>query len=345
MGKQYNQLNQASRDRLAALKLAGHSNRAIGEVLGIHHTTIGRELRRNRYGSDGRTPPDKLGSYSPTTAEHKAYARRKYAKYQGKKIHGNHKLQSFIIGNAKRQWNPDEMAGYMKKNYDRLGFYASKTTIYDWFESVYGERYRQYLYSQRVGKPRRRKSNPKIAGHIPGRIPIADRPQSAMSRTEIGHYEFDAVVSSKTSGSAAALAVLQERQTRLVSAVRVNNLAPAAYALAVVAMANQHRNVQTFTTDNGLENRQWQTITASTGATVYFTDVYSSWQKGGVENSNKILRWYFPKGTDFSAVSQREVYEAVRLINKKPRRCLGFTSSLQLAKEKGVLPTGGALRG
>ena len=344
MGKQYNQLNQGLRDRLAVLKNAGHTNRAIGEVLGIHHTTVGRELLRNKHGSDGRTPIDKQGSYSPTAAEHKAYVRRKYAKYQGKKIREDHRLQSFIITNAKRHWNPDEMAGYMKRHYEHLGFYASKTTIYKWFESVHGERYRKYLYTKRVGKPRRKKTN-NTASHIPDRIPITQRPASAMNRAETGHCEYDSVVSSTTSGSTAALAVLQERTTRLVNALRVDSLAPTAYAQTIVRMARQQQNTQTFTTDNGLENRHWKIVAEAIGVNVHFTDPYSSWQKGGVENSNKLLRWFFPKGTNFSEVSQREVYDAVCMINKKPRRCLGYTSSLQLAKEKGVLPTGGALRG
>lgn len=345
MGRQYQQLDQGLRDRLAALKRAGHSNRDIGLVLGLHHTTIGREIRRNSYGSDERTPPDRQGSYHSAVANHKAYRRRKYAKYQGQKIRKDHRLQSFIITNAKRHWNPDEMAGYMKQHYDQLGFYVSKTTIYEWFDSVHGERYKCYLYAKRPDRPRRRRPNKDVSSHIPDRIPLGQRPESAMNRTEAGHCEYDAIVSSKASGSTAALAVLQERSTRLVDASRVDSLAPAAYAQSIVRMARQQCHVRTFTTDNGLENRRWQDVTAATGANVRFTDPFSSWQKGGVENSNKLLRWFFPKGTDFSVVTQRQVYNAVCMINKKPRRCLGYKSSLQLAKEKGVLPTGGALRG
>jgi IS30 family transposase len=92
-----------------------------------------------------------------------------------------------------------------------------------------------------------------------------------------------------------------------------------------------------MTTDNGIENKRHKVITQSTGVPVFFTDPYSSWQKGGVENANKMLRRYFPKGTDFNKVTQEQVDTAVSTINNKPRQCLGFKSALQCAVEKGLL--------
>lgn len=321
---------------MAALKREGHSNRAIADVLGIHHTTVGREIRRNCYGENGRTPLVKQGSYDAASAQHKAYARRKYAKYQGRKIHGDHRLESFIKTNVKLHWNPDEMAGYMKKHADRLGFYASKTSIYEWFDTVYGEPYKRYLYGHRMGrKPRKKRDG--LASHIPNRASVTERPETADDRHETGHYEFDAIVSSKASGSTAALAVVQERSTRLLAAHRVDSLAPDAYAQVIISLTRHHALIRSFTTDNGLENRSHQLITQTTHAPVYFTDPYSSWQKGGIENGNKLIRRDYPKGTDFNYVGERELYESLQRINKKPRRCLGYMSSLQLAKEKGVL--------
>lgn len=95
--------------------------------------------------------------------------------------------------------------------------------------------------------------------------------------------------------------------------------------------------MQSFTTDNGIENKHHSNITKKTGAPVFFTDPYSSWQKGGVENANKMLRRYFPKGTDFATISQTEVDAALTRINNKPRKILGYKSSLQVAKEKGLI--------
>ena len=92
-----------------------------------------------------------------------------------------------------------------------------------------------------------------------------------------------------------------------------------------------------MTTDNGIENKQHELITKKTGVPVFFTDPCSSWQKGGIENADKMLRRYFPKGTDFSIVSQAEIDEVVTRINNKPRQCLGFKRALQCAVEKGLL--------
>ncbi len=92
-----------------------------------------------------------------------------------------------------------------------------------------------------------------------------------------------------------------------------------------------------MTTDNGIENKRHELVAKKTGALVFFTDPYSSWQKGGVENANKMLRYYFPKGTDFATVSQADVVYALACINNKPRKILGYKSSLQVAKEKGLI--------
>jgi IS30 family transposase len=113
-------------------------------------------------------------------------------------------------------------------------------------------------------------------------------------------------------------------------------LKPGDYAETIVGLASG-LEFKTLTTDNGIENKQHREITEQTGVPVFFTDPYSSWQKGGVENANKMLRHYFPKGTDFSSVTQAEVDAALWTINNKPRQCLGFKSAIQCAVEKGLL--------
>lgn len=130
--------------------------------------------------------------------------------------------------------------------------------------------------------------------------------------------------------------MLQERTTRSVGAGLALTLRPDPYAQAIVKLARDLR-IRTMTTDNGVENKQHELITKKTGAPVFFTDPYSSWQKGGIENADKMLRRYFPQGTDFSTVSQAEIDEVVTRINNKPRQRLGFKSALQCAVEKGLL--------
>jgi IS30 family transposase len=322
--KRASKITDAERSEIDILHAKGYSARSIASALGRSPNSIASELKRNSYQD---------GTYVAARAKHKAYVRRKYAKYQGKKIQENDELRSFIVGKLTEHWNPDEIAGHLKDN-PSLGIYASKTAIYEWLHSAWGQQYCDLLYSRRYNrKPRKKPKTSRVM--IPDRTSITERPVAALDRAEIGHCEYDSVVSSKRSGSTAALAVLSERTSRLVRAKLVTNLRPEPYAKTITELTNGLA-VQTLTTDNGIENKQHQLVTQNTGAPVFFTDPYSSWQKGGVENANRMLRRYFPKGTDFATVSQTDVVDALRRINNKPRKILGYKSSLQVAKEKGL---------
>lgn len=334
-------LSSAERSELEILHNKGYSARKIAGVLGRSPNTIATELKRNSCGRDSRTVERRRGAYDALAAKQKAYVRRKYARYQGKKIQEDNELRSFIVLKLKAGWNPDEISGAMKR--EKQPFYASKTAIYEWLYSAWGQRYCEYLYSQRYQrKPRKQLASTRTM--IPNRVSVAERPPAALSRLESGHLEYDSVVSSRTSGSTYALAVVQERSTRLVRAKLVPNLKPGPYAKTILALTKDIQ-ICTMTTDNGIENRAHMEITKVTGTPVFFTDPYSSWQKGGVENANRMLRKYFPKGTDFSTVKQTDVVSALARINNKPRKILGYKSALQVAKEKGLLQDTGVLIG
>lgn len=323
--KKASKITDAERSEIDILHGKGYSARSIAKALGRSPNTIAAELKRNSY-QDGR--------YIAARAKQKAYVRRKYARYQGKKIQEDDELRAFIILKLSERWNPDEIAGYLRVN-PALGLYASKTAIYEWLRSAWGQQYCVLLYSQRYQrKPRRKNKTDRVM--IPDRTSITERPMAALGRVELGHCEYDSIVSSKHSGSTAALAVVAERSSRLIRASLVPNLKPEPYATTISRLV-QGLNTRTMTTDNGIENRHHRLITRKTGAPVFFTDPYSSWQKGGVENANKMLRQYFPKGTDFATVSQTDVVYALECINNKPRKILGYKSSLQVAKEKGLI--------
>ncbi len=323
--KKASKITDAERSEIDILHGKGYSARSIAKALGRSPNTIAAELKRNSY-QDGR--------YIAARAKQKAYVRRKYARYQGKKIQEDDELRAFIILKLSERWNPDEIAGYLRVN-PALGLYASKTAIYEWLRSAWGQQYCVLLYSQRYQrKPRRKNKTDRVM--IPNRTSITERPLAALGRVELGHCEYDSIVSSKRSGSTAALAVVAERSSRLIRASLVPNLKPEPYATTISRLV-QGLNTRTMTTDNGIENRHHRLITRKTGAPVFFTDPYSSWQKGGVENANKMLRQYFPKGTDFATVSQTDVVYALECINNKPRKILGYKSSLQVAKEKGLI--------
>jgi IS30 family transposase len=321
-------ITDAERSEIEILTSKGYSARAIATAFGRSPNSIAAELKRNSY-KDGR--------YVATCAKQKAYVRRKYATYQGKKIQEDYELRSFIIAKLAEHWNPDEIAGYLKRH-PGLGIYASKTAIYEWLHSAWGQQYCPYLYSKRyTRKPRKQNKTERVM--IQDRTGIEQRPAAALDRVEPGHGEYDSIVSSKRSKSTAALAVLQERTSRFVRAELVPSLKPEPYA-KTISQLSIDLQLRSLTTDNGIENKQHTLTTQKTGIPVFFTDPYSSWQKGGVENANKMLRRYFPKGTDFATVDQTDVIAALTRINNKPRKILGYKSSLEVAKEEGIILEG-----
>ncbi len=306
--------------------------RDIATVLGRSPNTISLEIKNNSVTNQETG----LLEYIAIKAEAKARLSRRSRRYQWQKIEHDNKLHAFVVEKISppHRWSPNEISGYLRAH-PELGFYVSTKQLYAWLYSSRGQRYCQYLYSEQY-RPRKRRKNKTERVMIPERTGIEQRPEAALDRLEPGHGEYDSVVSSKRSGSTFALAVLQERTTRLVRAKLVPNLKPGGYAETIVKLSDGIQ-IKTLTTDNGIENKQHNTVTMQTGAPVFFTDPYSSWQKGGVEHANKMLRQYFPKGTDFSTVTQEEVDAALWTINNKPRQSLGFKSAVQCAVEKGLL--------
>jgi IS30 family transposase len=292
------------------------SIRWIAKQLGRSPNSISREVADNSTN----------GWYDPIKADAKARKKRRETRLKWNKIENIRAMKKFIIAKIKQHWNPDEISGYMKKN--RLPFYASKTAIYEWLYSAWGQQYCKYLYSERY-RPRKQKHKKKKIP-IPNRIPLQMRPKEANKRVQAGHWEGDAIVSCKSGKGGAAVA--QERKSRLLMAKVIRNLKPAPYAKKIKLMLNGKKSLS-MTFDNGIENRNHEDI----GIDTYFCDPYSSWQKGGIENGNKMIRRYFPKGTDFSKVKQRQMDKVISIINNKPRRSLGHKSALAVARAEGVL--------
>ena len=165
---------------------------------------------------------------------------------------------------------------------------------------------------------------------IPDRIGVEKRPLEVSTRGSYGHYEGDTVVSKK--GGTGGMSVLLERKSRYLSVEKLHALSPVENLQKIQSMKKKLW-VKSITFDNGVENKEHTRL----GVSTFFCDPYSSWQKGGVENVNKMIRRYFPKGTDFAKVSERQIERAVDLINKKPRKILGYRSALVVAVENGVV--------
>lgn len=312
-------LSDTERSEIGILLTKGYSHRDIARVLGRSPNTVSGEVRRN----------SSRGSYVVALAKRKAYYRRKYAKYQGKNIQENPELRAYVIAGLKAHWNPDEIAGAMKAT--GQPFYASKTSIYEWLRSEWGQAYCGYLYSKRHRVVRRQ---PKLKHPmIPDRVGIQDRPKGATRRSRYGHWEGDTIVSGKATGSPAALVVAVERKSRLVAARKIPNLKPTSFNQAVKSVQEAGAKLLSLTLDNGFENRAHHGL----GIPTYFCDPYSSWQKGTVENANKMIRRYLPKGMDLASVTPARLQAIIQIINNKPRKILGYKSALEMAREKGVL--------
>lgn len=315
--KKKQKLKRVERLEIAILLEKGYSLRKIGTALGRSPNAISYEVRENSAN----------GVYDPLKADAKARVRKRAGKYQWKKINEDDHLRDYIVTRLEKHWNPDEISGCMRR--EKQPFYASKTAIYEWLYSARGQRYCQYLYGERYTKKQRGKKKTKRV-MIPDRIGLGKRFLGATNRTRYGHFEGDTVVSRK--GGRGGMSVLSERKSRLLIVVKISSLSPGENVRKIRSMM-KHLILKSITFDNGIENKRHQEI----GVPTFFCDPYSSWQKGGVENGNKMLRRYFPKGTDFREVSQEEIDTAVKLINEKPRKILGYRSALEVARENGVL--------
>lgn len=325
--RSYRHLTQADRDRLQALRDTGTKQKEIAKILMVDPGTISREIARNRRKyRKKKNIKNKNACYEAGVAHHKAYVKRKYAKYQGKKIEESVKLRHYITSRLRRYWNPDEIAGRMRDT--KQPFYASKTAIYEWLRSVWGQRYVPYLYS---GRYYARKRKPKTAtkSMIPNRVSIHERPVSA--GIEYGHYEADTFVSGRNTGSAAAVAIAIETKADYITMKKLLGMRSKQFAVAV---RNMRRTViiKSATLDNGIENRNHEDI----GTKTFFCDPYSSWQKPHVENGIRLVRRFIPKGSDLSKVPETKIARVARILNHKPRKSLGYKTPYEIMVEQNL---------
>ncbi len=309
-------LTNTERDEIEILLARGFLQSEIASTLKRSPNTVSYEIRENS--TDG--------VYDAKKAHKKALLDRSYRKLNWAKIEESHLLKAYVISGLKKHWNPEEIAGKMRR--EQQPFYASKTAIYEWLRTGRGAKYCVYLYSKRYRKkPHKAKT---IRVMIPNRVSIEQRPLGATNRTRHGHWEDDTVVGKK--GTPGGLKGCSERKTRLIMFQKVATMSPSEHTQVERRMF-AHVKALSISRDNGMENRHHEEL----GIPSFFCDPYSSWQKGGVENANKMIRRYFPKGTDFRTVNQKEVDRVVFIINSKPRKILGFRSALEVALEAGII--------
>ena len=307
---------------------SGHKQCEIAKVLGFDKSAISRELARNptRRRQSGGTV---IGPYKASTAQHKAYVRRWMAKAKGLKIEKDKDLENYIVDGLEKHWSPDEISGRMRQ--EGQPFYASKNLIYDWLYSVYGQKHCHLLCTRRYNKKKNHKKTEKVM--IPDRIGIEARPLEVAGRSTFGHYEADTIVSGKRHKTTASLAVMQERKSRHLSARKITNLSPKNFTKSIKSMSEKLTAKKTVTLDNGIENRDHKSLPM----TAYFCDPYASWQKGGVENGNKMIRRFIPKGSNIDQYSHQYISYFIGILNKKPRKSLGYKTPIEVLEENNLL--------
>lgn len=320
MGKHYRHLNVRQRERLAKMVQEGHKLAEIAKALRRDKSTIWRELRRNA------TPQRRL--YSPWRAQSRSDERRSRAS-QRPRIPDD-RTRAYIREKIKIGWSPEIIAGRLQLDHPRL--HISHEAIY------------QYLYDRRTKDRRelvlllRRKHRlRKFRGlgrkvrktKIPNRIPIEARPKEVASRRTYGHWEGDTMESQK---SPPVLNSLTERKSRLLLLTKLARKAAGETKKAIVGRLGGLPTSlrKTITLDNGTENTRHEEITTEIGARCYFAKPYASWQRGTNEQTNGMVRWYLPKGTDFRNISEEDVAAVESRINNRPRKCLKYKTPLEV---------------
>lgn len=314
--KKSKDLSLSERLEIEILLSKEYSQRCIASVLNRSPNTISYEIENNSVN----------GVYEALKAHKKARLRKRMRRLQFAKIEKIPPLKAFVLEKLKLHWNPDEISGYMKR--EKHPHYVSKTAIYDWLRTARGEPYCKCLYSKRKYVKKRKKKTKRIL--IPNRIGIQERFSGANNRTRYGHWEADTVIGGKYMKG--GVKTVLERKSRLFLVHKVESMRPREHAEVLSKILSLYE-VRSTTFDNGIENRDHQKLLVPT----FFCDPYSSWQKGSNENGNKMLRRYFPKGTNFSKVSQEKINKVVSLINEKPRKILGYRSALEVASRAGII--------
>lgn len=321
MEKGYRQLSFEERDRIAELKYLGYSIGGIAEELGRSKATISRELKRNS------TPAYKV--YLSHRAQERAMLRKQEA---GKRPRlKNEQIVSYVRAKLKEDWSPELIAGRMSKDLPMQSI--SHEAIYQYIYHPRTEGRKELIkqlarhhYMRRPKGVGRKQRKPKI----PNRVSIEERPISADNRSRFGHWEGDSLVSKK---SLAALNSLMERKSRYLMLSRLEQKSSEHTRDTVIRRlgALPEKARRTLTLDNGTENARHEEITAVIGAKCYFARPYASWQRGGIESINGLVRRYFPKGTDFRKITDSQVAWVESRINNRPRKCLGYKKPSEIA--------------
>lgn len=314
--KTYSHILKTERLEIAILLKRGYSQRDIARVLERNVSSISREINSRKT----------KGVYAPEKAHHKARVKRQNSKYQGMKVIGDHLLRDYVETKLQEDWSPEAISGRIKEIDQNLK-YISANGIYKFVASVYGMRFLRHL----AYKGRKRKSTQAApVTKLENRTFIDQRPKIVEKRRRFGDWEGDFIVSGKNGNG--VLLVLHERKARYtiirkISKVSIEKVHEFLYHMTGGVLIN------TLTLDNDIVFRKHGEMSQILGVPVYFCHPYHSWEKGGVENTNKLIRRYIPKGDDISKFSDEYIQEIETKLNTRPRKCLQFKTPLEVMRE------------
>jgi IS30 family transposase len=314
-------LDREERYEIARLAEAGAGVRAIARMLGRDPATVSRELRRNCHSRTGR--------YEPERAHTLAHARQRRPK--PRKLAEHERLRRWVQERLDVQDSPEQIAGRLPVEFPddatmRISHEAIYQAIYLHAAGQLRREVRRHLRTGRAArKPRATRSPHSGRGHLLDAVSIAERPEEVAGRVVPGHHEGDLIMGG--TGTHSAIGTVVERTTGYLSLVHLpDGYSAAQVANAVAAQVTQLPELlrKTLTWDRGKEMAEHKRLAAETGMRIYFADPYSPWQRGTNENTNGLLRQYFPKGSDLSIHGPDEIHRVQDILNNRPRKRLGF---------------------
>lgn len=293
-----------------------YSFRSIAKSLSRAVSTISDELKRNRV----------KGSYDARKAQLKSYARRKNAKYQGKKIALHFPLRKFVEDRLMDDQSPYAIAGRLRKREKDLPS-ISKESIYRYIRSPYGRNIEIHRQRKRPRKKSRRTKHQKLDG----RTFIHERPQHINKRTSGGHAEADFIVSGKCGHG--ILLVVVDRKLRVSFLELILIVSIHEVHKAFLRIMKRYPEMKSFTTDNDILFRHHKKLEKLLGIRIYFCHPYHSWEKGAVENVNKYIRKDIPKGSDLSRYSTKFIASLEEKLNRRAMKCLDYATPQEMLND------------
>ena len=299
----YTHFTTEEREMSRVLKAQGFSIRVIARMLNRSPSSVSREFRRNCYAN---------GEYAAHHADKLYRKRRKNCGRKPKLKEGP--ARDYVLEKMSLRWSPEQIAGRSKLDNEPFGI--SFPTIYRAIDS--GVLPPQLKKIMRFKWQHKKCKGEDKRGKIPDTTPISKRPAGAENRTRFGHWESDTVLGMRKTGC-----------------FRINDRQDKAFNIATIKAfsAIPDKLKKSFTVDNGKEFAAHKELSEATGMNVYFCDPYSPWQRGTNENTNGLLRQFFPKGTSFADVTDEDLQHFVDMINNRPRKRLNFLTPFEVLKK------------